>query len=98
MVSADIKTIKNKIPSHCFEKNTFTSMYYFFRDVFIIGILYLLYPHINNILLKVLWWNLTGFFMWCLFLIGHDCGHDSFSESEILNEIIGHITHIVNLK
>jgi acyl-lipid omega-3 desaturase len=92
----DITTIKNKIPQKCFEKNLYTSLYYFFRDVFFISVMYLIYPHINNFLLKIIWWNITGLLMWCLFLIGHDCGHDSFSDSEILNEIIGHICHIVS--
>jgi acyl-lipid omega-3 desaturase len=88
-----LQDIQNKIPKECFEKSLTTSVYYFARDFLIMGVLYFLYPYINNIFLKIIWWNVVGFFMWAIFVIGHDCGHGSFSNSEFINNIFGHIAH-----
>lgn len=38
-------------------------------------------------------WAVAGFFMWCIFVIGHDCGHGTFSKNEKVNNILGHVTH-----
>lgn len=98
MVQLTLDEVSKAIPEKCFEKNALTSLYYMIRDYFFLGILYFLYPHMNHFLLKFLWWNATGFIVWCIFVIGHDCGHGSFSEYWFLNEICGQICHTVSFQ
>ena len=38
-----------------------------------------------------------GFFMWCMFVVGHDCGHGTFSPSNFVNQIMGELGHSVLL-
>nr|BAJ94071.1 predicted protein [Hordeum vulgare subsp. vulgare] len=94
----NLATLKAAIPAHCFEKHLWTSIYYLARDFAIIAALYALYPAVCRYgdalgLLKFAWWNVVGFFGWCLFVVGHDCGHRTFADSVMLCDIFGHIAH-----
>ncbi|KAJ3313603.1 hypothetical protein HDU76_002621 [Blyttiomyces sp. JEL0837] len=37
--------------------------------------------------------NIVGFFMWSLFVVGHDAGHGTYSNSFLVNSIAGHLAH-----
>jgi len=77
-----LTTLRDAVPAHCFVKNTWTSIYYMLRDFAFIAACYAVYPYINANdgaynpygITKFIWWNITGFFGWCLFVVGHDCG------------------------
>jgi hypothetical protein len=40
-----------------------------------------------------LYWIAQGTMFWSLFVVGHDCGHQSFSPSRALNDFVGNIVH-----
>ena len=40
-----------------------------------------------------LYWVAQGTMFWALFVVGHDCGHQSFSSNKTLNDFVGHLTH-----
>ena len=92
-----LSEIKRHIPAHCFKPSLATSMYYVLRDILIIGTLYYgAYLTHNSPLHYVylpIFWFFTGFFMWAVFVLGHDCGHGSFSRYKTINSIVGHILH-----
>lgn len=88
-----IKQLRDAIPSHFFESSISKSFFYFFLDISILISLFSLAFWLDSIYFYPLYWLLQGTFMWSLFVVGHDCGHGSFSKYKWLNSIIGHISH-----
>jgi omega-3 fatty acid desaturase (delta-15 desaturase) len=62
-------------------------------DVALLGALYTLSLHLQSPFWSPLLWFLQGTMFWALFVIGHDCGHGSFSRLPWLNALVGHLTH-----
>jgi len=89
-----LSEVRSSIPPECFEKKPLLSLYYLVKDLTILGLLYYFYESLTSTWLTwFLWVNVVGFFGWALFVVGHDCGHGSFSDSYLLNQICGHIAH-----
>eukprot|EP01122_Echinamoeba_exundans_P001554 TRINITY_DN11585_c0_g1_i2.p1 TRINITY_DN11585_c0_g1~~TRINITY_DN11585_c0_g1_i2.p1 ORF type:complete len:270 (+),score=16.89 TRINITY_DN11585_c0_g1_i2:27-836(+) len=92
--------LKTAIGPELFKRNAWLSLYYFFQDVFIISALFWLVGGPLYNIMESYWYIsypiyafVQGTFMWSLFVVGHDCGHGSFSESWLLNDVIGHLAH-----
>lgn len=88
-----LKDLKEAIPDYCFQPSVGRSLAYFFLDIGIVAGLYALAYSLNSWLFFPLFWVAQGTMFWALFVVGHDCGHGSFSKHKWLNNLIGHITH-----
>ena len=88
-----VTSIKKTIPTHLFKKDTYKSMFYFIFDSCIIFTCFYNYSSTMSLLSYLIYANVLGFYMWCLFAVGHDCGHSTFSEYSVINSIVGHISH-----
>jgi omega-6 fatty acid desaturase (delta-12 desaturase) len=98
-----IKDIRDAIPAHCFERSGFTGLSYVFRDAACLAATFYLFhnyvtPEIvpSTPLRTALWALYTvaqGLFGTGLWVLAHECGHQSFSTSKTLNDTVGWIVH-----
>lgn len=95
-----VTDIKKKIPRRCFEPTILNSMSYILVDAMAIVILYIIAEYLHQllplwlfILTTPVYWLLQGTAFTTAFVIGHDCGHGSFSVYDWLNDIVGTIMH-----
>ncbi|CAM9437817.1 unnamed protein product [Discosporangium mesarthrocarpum] len=87
--------LRGLIPKECFIKSLPKSLFYMLRDMGAILTLQWAYADYvaGSWMLTVVWWNVTGFMMWALFVVGHDCGHTTFSNYAWINSLCGHLCH-----
>ncbi len=96
-----LKTLRDAIPDHCFKKSYVTSFTHLASDIAIISALFYLATWISSPLLPVwakyvLWpayWAVQGSVMTGLWVLAHECGHQAFSDSEFVNNLVGTICH-----
>lgn len=101
----NLANIRKAIPEEAFKKSTAKSFQYMFRDYAgWFGSVYGIYKLSNSsiwadmplwqqALASLVFWNIAGFFMWCMFVVGHDCGHTTFSDNQTINDVVGLFTH-----
>ena len=95
-----ITDIRKTIPNECFKSNLKTSLYHVFQDITYIGALWVFLTAIESIpfqpiqwMALPIYWILQGTMFWAIFVLGHDCGHGSFSKYSLLNDILGTLLH-----
>ncbi len=92
-----LQDVRQAIPSHCFVPQTWRSLAYFAFDMGVVALLFGLVRTIDQAWFYPIYWFCQGTMFWALFVIGHDCGHGSFSRYRWLNSLVGHITHTLIL-
>jgi omega-6 fatty acid desaturase (delta-12 desaturase) len=98
-----IKQIRDAIPAHCFERSALIGGSYIARDVFALASIFLVFHNfvtpetVPNFALRTALWTLytvlQGFFGTGLWVIAHECGHQSFSASKTINDTVGWVLH-----
>jgi omega-3 fatty acid desaturase (delta-15 desaturase) len=100
-----LNSLRKAIPEAAFKKSVGKAFYYMLVDYAMwAGSVFAIYtlttselwttlPAWQQNLANIIFWNVAGFLMWCIFITGHDCGHGTFSDSEVLNDIVGHFSH-----
>ncbi|ROT37134.1 hypothetical protein SODALDRAFT_340537 [Sodiomyces alkalinus F11] len=97
----DIQTIRDAIPAHCFESSLWTGFYYVFRDLTMVSALAwaaLTYiPAIPDPIYRTAAWiaygYVQGLFCTGVWILGHECGHGSFSKYRAVNDFVGWALH-----
>lgn len=97
----DVKTLKAAIPAHCFERSLVRSLSYVARDVFFVSLLFysavcitrLDQPWFVTVPLWALYSLAQGLFFTGLWILAHECGHDSFSPYLNVNAFVGWAIH-----
>ncbi|KAJ5975920.1 Fatty acid desaturase type 1 [Penicillium waksmanii] len=98
-----IKQIRDAIPAHCFHRSAITSLYYVFRDIAILASVFYLFNHyvtpeyVPSMPARVVLWTLytviQGMVGTGVWVLAHECGHQAFSPSKVLNDTVGWICH-----
>ena len=98
-----IKQIRDAIPAHCFERSAIRGLGYVVRDIASLAITFYLFNRFvtpenvpSRVVRGVLWAAYTfiqGCFGTGLWVMSHECGHQSFSPSKRLNDTVGWICH-----
>lgn len=98
-----MKQIRDAIPKHCFERSAATGLYYVARDIVSLATTFYIFnkfvtpDYVPSTPVRAALWTLytviQGLFGTGLWVLAHECGHQSFSPSKTLNDTVGFICH-----
>lgn len=98
-----IKQIRDAIPKHCFERSALRGYAYIARDILCLAAtFYLFHNHVTpetvpSLPARTALWGLytflQGLFGTGLWVIAHECGHQAFSPSKLVNDATGFVLH-----
>jgi fatty acid desaturase len=101
----DVKTMRDAIPAKCFERSMVRSFSYVARDLVAVSLLFYSAVQLAGadlpLYLSVPLWTLYSFVTGCFFtglwILAHECGHDSFSDNLTVNAATGWVLHCMLL-
>nr|AAF12821.1 omega-3 fatty acid desaturase [Vernicia fordii] len=85
--------IRAAIPKHRWTKNPEISLSYVVRNVAVVSGLAAVAAYFNDWAFWSPYWICQGTMLSALFVLGHDCGHGSFSNNPNLDSVVGHLLH-----
>ncbi|KIN04761.1 hypothetical protein OIDMADRAFT_157062 [Oidiodendron maius Zn] len=98
-----VNDIRNAIPKHCFNRSGLRGLSYVARDIGSLALTFFLFnkfvtpEYVPSYPARVVLWALytviQGLFGTGLWVLAHECGHQSFSPSKVLNDTTGFICH-----
>lgn len=99
-----LDALRKAIPPQCFVPSLERSIRWLVFDF--ANVLVAMYAHFTfaqsetfrastavQVVSNVFFWAWGGFFMWSMFVVGHDCGHGTFSKYPLVNHCFGLLTH-----
>jgi len=99
-----IKDLRDAVPAHCFERSLLKSLTYLVSDIVAISALLYIGHYFNShispntswpfaILFWSVMWFVQGAFMTGVWVVAHECGHQSFSKWKSVNDAFGLVLH-----
>lgn len=98
-----VKEIRDAIPPHCFERSAIRGFSYVARDILLLSATFFIFYslvtpfNVPSIAMRRILWAFYGFvqglFATGLWVLAHECGHQSFSTSKVINDTTGWILH-----
>lgn len=105
-IDLSIKSLRGAVPAHCFERNLLTSLKHLALDLTMITLMFLSMRWLDThavsyglpslILHAFLWplyWWFQGAVMTGIWVLAHECGHQSFSPWKSVNDAFGLVLH-----
>ena len=98
-----IKQIRDAIPARCFERSAVRGLAYVARDMLYMAVIFSLFyslvtpENVPFLVLRGALWALytvvQGMVATGIWVLAHECGHQSFSPSKTLNDTVGFVLH-----
>jgi len=99
-----IKQLRDAIPAHCFDRSLLISGTYLVVDLILISLFFYTahyfetnFSSSSSWIVSIIFWNVYWFaqggVMTGVWVIAHECGHQSFSKWKLVNNSVGWVLH-----